>query len=305
MTWLTSKQKSQAELAKEFRELIHQKSVLKIMGAHDGMAGLMAKEAGFRALYLSGAAYTASKGLPDLGILQSTEVAERAKEITRATNLPLLVDVDTGFGGPLNVARTVKETAEANVAAIQMEDQKLPKKCGHLNGKQLISLEEMVEKIEMVKETVPEVVLVARTDAFGVEGKEQALERAKAYEQAGADAIFPEALSKETDFKEFSEQLNAPLLANMTEFGKTPYYTADEFESMGYSMVIYPVTSMRLAAKAYKDTFEEICKQGTQKHLLDRMQTREELYDVIGLADYECLDQKIASTVLPKYGERE
>ncbi|MCP3028990.1 methylisocitrate lyase [Halobacillus sp. A5] len=305
MTWLTSKQKSQAELANEFRELIRQQSVLKIMGAHDGMSGLMAKEAGFRALYLSGAAYTASKGLPDLGILQSTEVAERAKEITRATNLPLLVDVDTGFGGPLNVARTVKEMAEANVAAIQMEDQKLSKKCGHLNGKQLISLEEMVEKIEMVKETVPEVVLVARTDAFGVVGKEQALERAKAYEQAGADAIFPEALSKVTDFKEFSEQLNAPLLANMTEFGITPYYTADEFESMGYSMVIYPVTSIRLAAKAYKDAFKEIFNRGTQKHLLDRMQTREELYDAIGLANYERLDQKIASTVLPEYGERE
>ncbi|WP_181347214.1 methylisocitrate lyase [Thalassobacillus sp. CUG 92003] len=305
MTWLINNQSSQKELAQRFKTYMEESAILKMMGAHDGMAGLMAKEAGFHALYLSGGAFTASKGLPDLGLLNSTEVAERAKELTRATDLPLLVDVDTGFGGPLNVARTVKEMVEANVAAIQMEDQQLPKKCGHLNGKQLISEEDMVQKIEMVKEIAPNLIVVARTDARGVEGMDEAVKRAKAYEQAGADAVFPEAISKASEFKTFADELNVPLLANMTEFGKTPYYTAEEFENMGYAMVIYPVTSLRLAAKAYKEAFTEIYQTGTQKHVLDRMQTREELYEAIHLEEYENLDDKISRTILPDIDERE
>lgn len=299
MTWLVSNQSSQKELAKQFKNEMNQQGILKIIGAHDSMAGLVAKQVGFSALYLSGGALTASKGYPDIGLLNSTEVANHAKEIVRATNLPMLVDVDNGFGGPLNVARTVKEMVESGVAAIQMEDQKIPKKCGHLNGKQLISKEEMVEKIKMVKKVAPSLVLIARTDAHSVEGIDSTIERAKAYEEAGADAIFPEAIGKEDEFKRFTEAINIPLLANMTEFGKTPYYTDQQFEDMGYDMVIYPVTSLRVAAKAYEIAFTEIFTQGTQKGVLDQMQTREQLYETIRLEDYEDLDKSIAKTVLP------
>lgn len=305
MTWLVTEQKSQETLAQEFKNEMSKDNILKIAGSHDGMAGLIARKSGFKALYLSGGALTASKGIPDIGLLHSTEVAERANEIVRATNLPLLVDVDNGFGGPLNVARTVKEMVEAKVAAIQLEDQKIPKKCGHLNGKQLISTEEMVEKIKMAKKVAPNLVLVARTDAHSVEGLDKAVERAKAYADAGADAIFPEALSTEEDFKKFSEQMNIPLLANMTEFGKTPYYTAEQFEKMGYSMVIYPVTSLRVAAKAYERIFTEIMEKGTQKDMLADMQTREELYQTIHLDAYEELDNNIAKTILPDQNEEE
>ncbi len=303
MTWLVSDPSSQEEMASIFRRKMNEQRILQIIGTHDAMAALVAKQVGFSALYLSGGALTASKGIPDIGLLHSTEVAERANEIIRATNLPLLVDVDHGFGGPLNVARTAKEMVEARVAALQMEDQKIPKKCGHLNGKQLVTVEEMVEKIKMVKNVAPSLVLVARTDAHSVEGMEAAIDRAKAYEAAGADAIFPEAITTQADFKRFSAAINVPLLANMTEFGKTPYYTANQFQEMGYDMVIYPVTSLRVAAKAYERIFKKILEDGTQKNALTEMQTREELYRLIQLEKYEDLDQSIAKTVLPKIDE--
>ncbi|MDS9472613.1 methylisocitrate lyase [Sporosarcina pasteurii] len=300
MTWLIEKQRTQIELADEFRRLMTDGPILKIIGAHDGMAGLVAKSTGFKSLYLSGGAFTASKGLPDLGILHSQEVAERAREIIRATDLPMLVDIDTGFGGILNVARTAKEMVEANVAAIQIEDQDLPKKCGHLNGKKLISAEEMAQKIKIIKEVAPSLVIVARTDALSVEGMDAAIDRMKMYVEAGADALFPEAFTTEDEFRQASETFDVPLLANMTEFGRTDYFTADEFETFGYSMVIYPVTSLRVAAKAYEIVFKEIFEKGTQKDVLHMMQTRQELYDEIGLHDYEALDEQIAKTVLPK-----
>ncbi len=300
MTWLVEKQKSQIELANEFRGLMTEGPILKIMGTHDGMASLVAKNVGFKALYLSGAAFTASRGLPDLGVLHSQEVAERAREIIRASNLPLLADIDTGFGGIINVARTAKEMVEANVAAVQIEDQDLPKKCGHLNGKKLVSTEEMVQKIKVIKEVAPSLVVIARTDALAVEGRESAIERLKKYVEAGADAIFPEALTTEEDFRRFSHEIDLPLLANMTEFGKTPYFTANEFEAFGYSMVIYPVTSLRAAAKAYERVFTEIFEKGTQKDVLDLMQTRKELYETIKLHDYEDLDKQISKTIVPE-----
>lgn len=300
MTWLIEKQKSQSELAQEFLQLISENHILKIIGAHDGMSGLVAKQTGFQALYLSGAAFTASKGLPDLGILHSQEVAERARDIIRATNLPLLADIDTGFGGILNVARAAKEMVEANVAAIQIEDQDLPKKCGHLNGKKLIPVDEMIQKIKTIKEVAPSLVIIARTDALSVEGLDSAIDRLHQYVEAGADAIFPEALTTEDEFRQVSGQFNVPLLANMTEFGRTEYFTADQFEDFGYSMVIYPVTSLRAAAKAYEVVFREIAEKGTQKGVLDKMQTRKDLYETIKLHDYESLDKQIAKTVIPE-----
>jgi methylisocitrate lyase len=300
MAWIVNQPVSQKELATKFRELIAQSSILQIPGAHDAMAGLMAKKAGFEALYLSGAAYTASRGLPDLGIVNSDEVADRAHEIIRATNLPLLVDIDTGFGGVLNVARTAREMEEAGVAAVQIEDQDLPKKCGHLNGKKLVTQDEMVQKIQMIKQVAPSIVIVARTDARAVEGLDQAITRTKAYIEAGADAIFPEALQDEEEFKQFSQEIDIPLLANMTEFGKTPYYTVEEFEKMGYQMVIYPVTSMRVAAKAYERVFQLIKEEGTQKEALKDMQPRSELYETISYDDFEALDKNISKTILSK-----
>lgn len=300
MAWIVDQQSSQETLAKKFHSIMHASGIVQIPGAHDAMAGLIARDAGFSALYLSGAAYTASRGLPDLGIVTSTEVAERARDIVRATDLPLLVDIDTGFGGVLNVARTAREMVEANVAAVQLEDQQLPKKCGHLNGKNLVSTEEMVQKIVVLKQVAPTLLIVARTDARAVEGLEQAIDRAKAYVEAGADAIFPEALQSEEEFRLFAKEISVPLLANMTEFGKTPYYRADEFAEMGFQMVIYPVTSLRVAAKAYERVFEKIINEGSQEQALSDMQTRSELYVTISYDEFEALDESIAKTVLTK-----
>lgn len=300
MAWIVDQQSTQVELAKQFQTLIQKKNILQIPGAHDAMAALIAKNAGFTALYLSGGAYTASKGLPDLGIVTSTEVAERARDLIRATNLPVLVDIDTGFGGVLNVARTAREMVEANVAAVQIEDQKLPKKCGHLNGKQLVSKEEMAQKIKAIKEVAPSLVVIARTDARAVEGLDAAINRSEAYIEAGADGIFPEALQTDEEFRIFAKKIDVPLLANMTEFGKTPYITAETFERMGFAMVIYPVTSLRVAAKAYERVFDLIKQEGTQEASVSDMQTRKELYETISYSDFEELDQDIAKTILSK-----
>lgn len=302
MTWFMEKEVSQRELADQFRALIQGPEALTVIGAHDGLAARMAQLAGFQALYLSGAAYTASRALPDLGIVGSAELAERARELIRATGMPVLVDIDTGFGGVLNTARTAKEMVEAKAAAVQIEDQELPKKCGHLNGKKLVSPEEMIQKIRIIKEVSPSLVVVARTDAKDVEGLDAAIERAKRYVAAGADAIFPEALRSEVEFRAFSAAIDAPLLANMTEFGRTPYYTVQQFQDWGYRMVLFPVTSLRVAAKAYELVFREIRELGTQAGALERMMTRQQLYEAIRYYDYEKLDGTIAATVLPDGG---
>ncbi|WP_462422010.1 methylisocitrate lyase [Salinicoccus sp. Marseille-QA3877] len=300
MTWFMHEKPDQKLLAEQFLTMTKDQNILKVLGAHDGMSALMAKKSGASALYLSGAAYTASKGLPDIGLIYSNEVAARAKELVRATGLPLLVDIDTGYGGVLNAIRTAKEMVEANVAAVQIEDQDMPKKCGHLNGKKLVTTEEMMQKIRAIKETEPTLVIVARTDAYGVDGIETAIERANNYLEAGADIIFSEALRDKADFERFKKEVDGPLLANMTEFGKTPYYSAEEFQNFGYDIVIYPVTSLRVAAKAYERVFDEIMKTGSQKERLDDMQTREELYEAIQYYDYEALDESIAKTDLNK-----
>jgi len=298
MSWLLEQAPDQRELAANFRSLIASGTILKIPGTHDGMSARIAKQHQFEALYLSGAAYTASRGLPDLGLIYSNEVADRARELIRASCLPVLVDIDTGFGGVLNVARSAKEMVEAGVAAVQIEDQDMPKKCGHLNGKKLVTADEMVQKIRAIKETSPSLVIIARTDAKSVDGMDAAIARAKMYIAAGADGIFPEALENEDEFRAFRAAVDVPLLANMTEFGRTPYYTADQFESWGYNMVIYPVTSLRVAAKAYENVYAEISSTGTQVQSLGSMQTRKELYATIRYDDYEKLDSKIAKTVL-------
>lgn len=300
MSWLIEEEPDQKQLAAAFRSLATTGSILMIPGTHDGMAARIAKQCGFKALYLSGAAFTASRGLPDLGLIYSNEVADRARELIRASGLPLLTDIDTGFGGVLNVVRTAKEMIEAKVAAVQIEDQEAPKRCGHLNGKKLISAAEMAQKIRAIKQTAPTLFIIARTDAKSVEGMDAAIDRAKQYVAAGADAIFPEALEHEDEFRRFGSAVSHPLLANMTEFGKTPYYTADQFADWGFRMVIYPVTSLRVAAKAYERVFKEISMTGTQVKSLEDMQTRKELYAAIRYGAYESLDGKIAKIILPE-----
>ncbi len=286
---------------KRFRAALAQPGIYRLPGAHNGQAAIQAKRAGFQGLYLSGAAMTASMGLPDLGIITVDEVAFFVRQIVRASGLPLLVDGDTGYGEALNVMHMVRTFEDAGAGAVHLEDQILPKKCGHLNGKNLVSAHDMAAKVAAAKKASRDIVIVARTDAAGVEGFDAAVDRAKRYVDAGADAIFPEALNTREMFEKFAKAMQGtPLLANMTEFGKTPFYTASEFEVMGYKMVIWPVSSLRVANKAQENLYAAIARDGGAHKVVDQMQTRAELYDVIGLHDYEALDESIVKTIIPE-----
>lgn len=283
-----------------FRELVERGGILKLPGAHNGMAALQAKAAGFEALYLSGAAMTASMGLPDLGIITVDEVAFFIRQIARASRLPLLVDGDTGYGEALNVMHMVRTFEDAGAGAVHIEDQLLPKKCGHLNDKRLVDPRDMAAKIAAAARARRHLYIVARTDAAASEGLDGAVARARLYVEAGADAIFPEALTTEDMFRTFARELSGvPLLANMTEFGRTPHFTATEFEAMGYSMVIWPVSSLRVANKAQGKLYETLAREGSTEAMLPEMQTRAELYETIQLDRYEALDASIVRTVLP------
>ena len=285
---------------KRFRAGLERPGIFQLPGAHNGQAAIQARNAGFDGLYLSGAAMTASMGLPDLGIITVDEVAFFIRQIARASGLPLLVDGDTGYGEALNVMHMVRTFEDAGAGAVHLEDQILPKKCGHLNGKNLVPAIDMATKVAAAKKAARDIVIVARTDAAGVEGFDAAVERAKLYVEAGADAIFPEALNTREMFEKFAKAVpNVPLLANMTEFGKTPFYTAAEFEQMGYKMVIWPVSSLRVANKAQAELYASIKEHGGTHKYVDRMQTRQELYDTIGLHDFEELDASIIKTIVP------
>ncbi|WP_375390987.1 methylisocitrate lyase [uncultured Sphingomonas sp.] len=286
---------------KRFRAALQRPGIYQLPGAHNGQAAIQARNAGFEGLYLSGAAMTASMGLPDLGIITVDEVAFFIRQIVRAAGLPLLVDGDTGYGEALNVMHMVRTFEEAGAGAVHLEDQVLPKKCGHLNGKSLVPLTDMAAKVAAAKKAARDLVIVARTDAVGVDGFDAAVERARAYVDAGADAIFPEGLTSREMFERFHAALpDTPLLANMTEFGKTPFFTASEFEAMGYRMVIWPVSSLRVANKAQAELYASIRAHGGTHEMVDRMQTRQELYDTIGLHDYEALDASIVKTIVPQ-----
>lgn len=286
---------------RRFRALLNRPEILRLPGAHNGMAALQAKAAGFDGLYLSGAAMTASMGLPDLGVITVDEVAFFVRQIVRASSLPLLVDGDTGYGEALNVMHMVRTFEEAGAGAVHLEDQLLPKKCGHLNDKKLADARDMAAKVAAAVKARRDLVIVARTDAAASEGLDGAVARAKLYIEAGADAIFPEALNTEEMFRAFAKRMpGVPLLANMTEFGKTPFYTASEFQDMGYRMVIWPVSSLRVANKAQQDLYAAIARDGGTHKMVDRMQTRAELYNTIGLHDYEALDASIVQTIIPE-----
>jgi len=278
------------------RRLLSAGETLAVPGVFNPAVGLLAKKAGFKAIYFSGAAFSNSLGLPDLGLTTLTEVVGAVRMITSKVRLPLIVDVDTGFGEALNVARTVLEMEGAGAAAIQIEDQVSPKRCGHLSGKQVVEPGRMIEKIVAAKRALATgLVIIARTDAFAIEGIDGAIERAKTYLKAGADAIFPEALKTRKEFAEFARKVKAPLVANMTEFGVTPYMTVDEFSKMGYRLVLFPVTTFRAAMKASHDALAELARVGSQKALLGNLMNRDEFNDLIDYESYERADSSTAA----------
>ena len=301
MPYLIADELPNTSAGQRFREALARPGIYQLPGAHNGQAAIQGKQAGFEGLYLSGAAMTASMGLPDLGIITVDEVAFFIRQIVRASGLPLLVDGDTGYGEALNVMHMVRTFEEAGAGAVHLEDQILPKKCGHLNGKNLVPPHDMAAKVAAAKKASRDIVIVARTDAAAVEGYDAAVARAKLYVEAGADAIFPEALITRDMFEKFAQDMpGVPLLANMTEFGKTPFYTATEFEQMGYKMVIWPVSSLRVANKAQAELYAAIKRDGGTHNQVERMQTRQELYDTIGLHAFEELDASIVKTIVPE-----
>ena len=279
-----------------FARLVRRGGIVRLPGAHNGLAALQAKRHGFEALYLSGAAVSASMGLPDLGIITVEDVCFFVRQVSRASALPVLVDGDTGYGEALNVMQMVRAFEEAGAAAVHIEDQLLPKKCGHLNDKKLAAPEDMAAKIAAAARARRHLYNIARTDAAASEGLDGAVARAKRYLDAGADAIFPEALTTAEMFREFARRVNAPLLANMTEFGRTPYFTAAEFEAMGYRMVIWPVSALRMAAKAQEQLYATIGREDGPRSLIGQMLTRQELYETISYSEYEALDASIVKS---------
>ena len=301
MPYLTAADLPSEPAGTRFRAALAAGGILQIPGAHNGMAGIQAARAGFSALYLSGAAMTASMGLPDLGIITVDEVAFFIRQIARASGLPVLADGDTGYGEALNVMHMVRTFEDAGAGAVHIEDQLLPKKCGHLNDKRLADAHDMAAKVAAAAKARRTLYLVARTDAAASEGMDGAVARAKLYMDAGADAIFPEALNTAEMFREFARRMpGVPLLANMTEFGRTPFFTASEFEEMGYKMVIWPVSSLRVASRASEELYAAIRRDGGTHGMIDRMQTRAELYETIGLHAYEALDASIVQTIVPE-----
>lgn len=287
---LTATERRQA-----FRAGLSSGTIQRLPGAFSPQVARLIEEIGFEGVYVSGAVVAADLALPDIGLTTLTEVATRARQITRATNRPVLVDADTGFGEPMSAARTISELEDAGLAGCHLEDQVNPKRCGHLDGKEVVPVEEMVRRLgaAVSARRDPEFVICARTDAAGVEGIDAAIERAKAYVDAGADMIFTEALYTPADFEKFRAAIDIPLLANMTEFGKTELITAQQLQDIGYNAVIYPVTTLRIAMGAVERGLRHIAAAGTQTDLLDDMQHRSRLYELLRYSEYNVFDQKL------------
>lgn len=299
MTWLAETNRDPRPAGDRLAGLWAGPGVLGLPGAHDPLTALLARRAGFQALYVSGAGVSATRGLPDLGILTLGELAEATRAIVRASGLPALVDGDTGYGEALNVARLVRELEDAGAGAVQIEDQVLPKKCGHLSDKRLVAPEEMARKVAAAVRAARHLRVVARTDAVEAEGLERAIARAHRYREAGAHVIFADALRTVDELRAFARAVPGPLLANMTEFGRTPLLSAAELGALGYSVVIWPVSALRVAARAVQAFYADLARTGAQGAWVDRMLTRRELYDLIRYHDYEALDDAIARSVLP------
>ncbi|WP_103503793.1 MULTISPECIES: methylisocitrate lyase [unclassified Streptomyces] len=290
-----------AQRRRALREQLASGRLLRVPGAVNPLSAKLIQETGFDAVYLSGAVLAADLGLPDIGLTTSTEIAARAQQITRVTDLPALVDADTGFGEPMNAARTVQLMEDAGLAGLHLEDQVNPKRCGHLDGKSVVPREEMTRRLKAATDARrdPDFLLMARTDARALEGLDAAIDRAKAYVDTGADAIFPEALADEKEFETFRAAVDVPLLANMTEFGKSALLDATTLENLGYNIALYPVTLLRLAMGAVEDGLRTLAADGTQRALLEKMQTRSRLYELLGYEEYAAFDSSVHDFTLP------
>lgn len=275
---------------KKFRQALADNKPLQIVGTINAYTAMMAKSIGHQAIYLSGGGVAnASYGLPDLGMTSLNDVIADVQRITSACDLPLMVDIDTGWGGAFNIAKTIRDMEKAGAAAVHMEDQVAQKRCGHRPNKEIVSTEEMVDRIKAAVDarTDPDFFIMARTDAFAQEGLDKAIERAKAYVAAGADGIFAEAVQTEEHYRAFSEALDVPILANITEFGKTELWNKEQLGEWGADMVLYPLSAFRAMNKAAETVYQSILDNGDQKAVVDMMQTRMELYDYLGYHDYE------------------
>ena len=274
----------------KFRTAIKEESPLQVMGAITAYAGLMAKRTGYKALYLSGGGVAAnSLGMPDLGISSMEDVLTDARRIVEATDMPLLVDIDTGWGGAFNIARTIKSCIRTGIAAVHMEDQVGQKRCGHRPGKEVVTLAEMVDRVKAAVDarTDESFVIMARTDAAAVEGIDAAIERACAYVEAGADMIFPEAMKTLDDYRRFKLAVKVPILANLTEFGSTPFFTTDELRDAGVDIALYCCGAYRAMNKAALNFYETVRREGTQKNIIDTLQSRDDLYNFLNYHSYE------------------
>lgn len=284
-----------------FRKALTSGTIQRLPGAFSPLVARAIQEAGLDGVYVSGAVVAADLALPDIGLTTLTEVAGRSRQIARATDLPVLVDADTGFGEPMSAARTVSELEDAGVAGCHLEDQVNPKRCGHLDGKEVVPTELMLRRITAAvnERRDDSFVICARTDAAGVEGIDSAIERAKAYADAGADLIFTEALHTPADFEKFRAAVGTPLLANMTEFGKTELLSASTLQDIGYNAVIYPVTTLRIAMGQVEAALSDIAETGTQTGWIDRMQHRSRLYELLRYSEYNAFDTDVFTYTRP------
>ena len=292
---MLSEQRSARDKRKEFRAALASGRLLRFPGAFAPLVCLLIEEIGFEGIYISGAVLANELGLPDVGLTTLSEVAARGHAMARVTNLPTIIDVDTGFGEPIHVARTVTMMEDMGICGCHLEDQLNPKRCGHLDHKQLVEPEVMMRKVKAAVDARRDTnfVVIARTDARAEEGVEGAIARAQRYVDMGADMIFPEALQNEAEFDQFRKAMAVPLLANMTEFSKSPLLTTSRLEELGYNVVIYPVTSLRLAMKAVEDGLRAIDAAGSQQALVDSMQTRKRLYELLRYEAYSQFDERI------------
>jgi methylisocitrate lyase len=300
MSGLLGSTLSAADKRARFRAGLNSGQLQRYPGAFSPLVAKLVSEIGFEGVYVSGAVLSADLGLPDIGLTTLTEVAGRSAQIAAATDLPTLVDADTGFGEPMSAARTITVLEDAGLAGCHLEDQVNPKRCGHLDGKAVVPATEMIKRLRaaVAARRDPNFVICARTDAAGIEGIDAAVDRAKAYADAGADLIFTEALSTPREFERFRAAVDAPLLANMTEFGKSELVSARQLADIGYNMVIYPVTTLRLALHAVEVGLREIQSAGTQAGLLDQMQHRSRLYELLRYAEYNQFDSDIFNFTL-------
>ncbi|MCC7035848.1 MAG: methylisocitrate lyase [Alphaproteobacteria bacterium] len=294
--------KHAADKRAEFAKALKSGKLLRFPGAMNPLTAMMIEQKGFDGIYISGAVLSADLGLPDIGLTTLSEVAGRGHQIARVTELPSIIDIDTGFGEPMSAARTVQVMEEHGIAGCHLEDQENPKRCGHLDNKSVLPAADVVKKIAAAAKAKrdPNFILIARTDARASEGLEKAIDRAKAYVDAGADMIFPEAMADESEFEAMRKALKVPLLANMTEFGKSKLLTTAQLEKLGYNLVIYPVTTLRLAMGAIDRGLDVIKKEGTQESLLDIMQHRKDLYALLRYEDYNSFDQNIFNFTIKK-----